>query len=253
VGSRATVEAIEASGGVASAFEADLADSDAPHNVVRHVEEQLGGVGLLVNNVADHGERVPFEAVERNTWDRILSTNVTAAAFLSQAAVSRMRLAGGGVIVNVLAVQDQLPVPTYVPYVTSKGALAALTRALAVELAPCGIRVCGVAPGLIASDSMLTVLAHVGQRQESVAGHTSDDDRVSGYMGLRGAPAANLLGRMGSPEDIAAAVAFLASSEAAYVTGATLTVDGGRLLSRRPDPLYGLGEAGETTTGSAGA
>ncbi len=214
----ATVDIVERNGGTALAVEADLALPELLESVADQTHRNLGGVGVLVNNVADHGERCAFAQVGRGAWDRILATNVTAAAFLAQVFTDDLA-AHGGVIVNLLAIQEDLPAPTYVPYVTSKGALSALTRALAVELAPKGIRVCGVAPGMIDTASTAGALA-------------------AASAGTVGAP--TLIGRMGLPAEVASAVAYLVSQEAAFVTGATIRVDGGRLISRRPDPLSGL-------------
>ena len=232
-----------ASGAAAIAVVADLSSPDAPQAVAGEVAERLGPVGLLVNNVADHGERVPFTEVARSRWDRILSTNVSAAAYLSLAVAPGMASAGGGVIINLLAIQEHLPAPTYVPYVTTKGAMAALTRALAVELAPMGIRVCGVAPGMVASDSTTAALSEAardvvrpepaGAAEAGVAAAP-----VPGGQGAGGVP--TLLGRMGLPQEVAAAVSFLASDQASYITGASIRVDGGRALSRQPDPLQTL-------------
>jgi len=224
------VRDIETAGGRAVALVADLSEVEAPKQVIDQIHMLVGPVKVLVNNVADHGERVGFGEVTRSTWDRILATNVAAAAFLAQAVAADMAAAGGGVIVNLLAIQEHLPAPTYVPYVTSKGALAALTRALAVELAPMSIRVCGVAPGMVSSDSTEAALAAAG----------GSADAGVGAQAQVAPPAPTLVGRMGSPDDIAGAVAFLASPEAAYITGASLRVDGGRILSRHPDPLATL-------------
>lgn len=226
-----TVREVTDRGGEAIGVVADLADPAAPAAVVEEVRRRLGPVWVLVNNVADHGRRCTFGEVDRATWDRILATNVSAAAFLVQAATADLA-ANGGVIVNLLAIQDQLPAPTYVPYVTTKGALAALNRALAVELAPQGIRVCGVEPGMIDSDSTAGALSTAG----------------SGTV-----EAPTLLGRLGSPAEVAAAVAFLVSSEASFITGSSVRVDGGRLISRRPDPLSALERmARSATTGAVG-
>ena len=258
---------ITAGGGAAVAFAADLSSSEAPDLVIDRVHERLGPVKVLVNNVADHGERVPFAEVPRARWDQILATNVSAAAYLVRGVAPDMAADGGGVVVNLLAIQEHLPAPTYVPYVTTKGAMAALTRALAVELAPLGIRVCGVAPGMVASDSTATALAEAaadvasratsGSQCDPVAGPDAageaglapgqpgglpNGDNAATGSGSLAVAVPTLLGRMGLPEEIAAAVSFLVSDQAAYITGASLRVDGGRALSRLPDPLAALAQ-----------
>lgn len=252
-GAEDAVRSIVAAGRAAACFCADLSLPEAPELVIAQVHERLGAVGLLVNNVADHGERVPLAEVSRARWDRILATNVSAAAFLVRAVVPDM-VTGGGVVVNLLAIQEHLPAPTYVPYVTTKGAMSALTRALAVELAPMGIRVCGVAPGMVGSDSTAAALAEAATpaHLRATAGDRSGVGTEPGGGGNTsggGATASpsrlavpTLLGRMGSPEEVAAAVSFLASDQAAYITGASIRVDGGRALSRQPDPLLALAQ-----------
>jgi NAD(P)-dependent dehydrogenase (short-subunit alcohol dehydrogenase family) len=147
----------------------------------------------------------------------VLDTNLAAAALLGRDAAADMVRRGAGAIVNVTSIQEHLPLATHVAYVASKGGISALTRAMAAELSPLGIRVNAVAPGVVDTPGMR--------------------DQPALRNGDGAATPATLLRRAGTPEEVADAIAFLASPAAAYITGTVLRVDGGRALSRFPDPL----------------
>jgi 3-oxoacyl-[acyl-carrier protein] reductase len=215
----AAAEKLRAEGAEVDILAADLARKDERDRLVPFALERWQRLDILVNNAAFHGARRTFLNASEEEFERIFAVNVTAAAALCQAAAKAMQARGAGAIVNIGSIQAGLPVATYAAYVASKGAIEALTRALAVELAPAGIRVNAVLPGVIATENFKQALAE-------------------GVDAKRRAPmTAALLGRQGEAAEVAAAVAFLASSEASFITGASLPVDGGRSISRKADPF----------------
>jgi NAD(P)-dependent dehydrogenase (short-subunit alcohol dehydrogenase family) len=207
--------AIHADGRHAIAVTADVSRRGDRERLVAAVRRDLGEIDVLVNNAASHGSRRPFGEVELEEWDAVIATNLTAAAFLTRAVAPAMVARGGGSVVNIAAIQAELPLATYVSYVASKGGLISLTRALAVELSPHGIRVNAVAPGGIESGSTRAALAAAGPAPTQMS----------------------LLGRPGGAGDVAGVVSFLCSADASFMTGTVLTVDGGRSLQRPADPL----------------
>jgi NAD(P)-dependent dehydrogenase (short-subunit alcohol dehydrogenase family) len=176
---------------------ADLSDPTAPARVVRDVVQGLGRLDVLVNNAGISLSRPALELTAED-FDTVFAVDVKAPFLLSVAAHEPMRRAGGGSIVNVTSVHEHVPRPGLALYSAAKAALGMLTRALAVELAP-EIRVNAVAPGAIATERNV------------------EADDLSPQIPV---------GRPGTPEEVAAVVSFLASDEAAYVSGASYLVDG---------------------------
>ena len=200
------VAALRAEGCSALALRADVASRAEVDAMVRRAEEVFGPVTLLVNNAGVAGQAL-FQDVTDELWERYFAVNLNGARHTIQAVLPHMLHEKAGCIVNVSSIWGQHGASCEVTYSCTKHALIGLTRSLAMELAPSGIRVNCVAPGVIDTDMV----------------------RVLGNETLRDLAAQTPLGRLGTPEDIAAAVAFLASDEASFITGQVLTADGGFL------------------------
>jgi 3-oxoacyl-[acyl-carrier protein] reductase len=203
----AVVQAIRAIGRAAIAVQADVADSGAVAELVGQTEAQLGPVSLLVNN-AGISQQGLFQDTGDEDWDRILAVNVTGVRNVTQAVLPHMISEKSGCIVNISSMWGLRGASCEVAYACTKAAVIGLTRSLALELAPSHIRVNCVAPGCIETD-MMRVLS-----QETRA------------MLVEETP----LGRLGTPEDVAHAVAFFASDKASFLTGQVLTADGGFIV-----------------------
>jgi len=222
-----TAARISGGGGQALAVGADVSSPKDREALHERVLDHFGPARVLVNNAAYHGPRLGLLELDPAEWDKVISTNLSAAALLVRLFAPDMIAAGGGAVVNITAIQANLPLPTYSAYVASKGGLLSLTKALAVELSPRGVRVNAVSPGAISTPSSDQSLAAAG---------------AGGTQALAAGEAPTLLGRLGSPEEVANAVSWLVSPEASFVTGAELVVDGGRRLSRAADPWMGLAD-----------
>ena len=209
--SREAAEALAAQlrgqGREAIAVQADVANSGAVNAMVRQVEAELGPVTLLVNNagISWHGL---FQDMDDGEWDRTLAVNLTGARNTARAVLPRMISEKSGCIVNISSMWGLRGASCEVAYACSKAAIVGLTRSLALELAPSRIRVNCVAPGCIETD-MVRVLGE--ETREMLVEETP-------------------IGRLGTPEDIAHAVAFLASEKASFITGQILTADGGFIV-----------------------
>ena len=186
---------------------ADLSDRDAAEVLAGQAAEAMGGLDILVNNAGLTRDNL-FLRMSPEEWDRVLAVNLTAAFLLSKASLRGMMKARWGRIVNVTSVVGHTGNPGQGNYAAAKAGLTAMTKSLAAEVASRGITVNCVAPGFIAT----AMTDKLNDEQKA---------RILGQI-----PA----GRMGSPEDCATAVLYLASAEAAYVTGQTLHVNGGMAM-----------------------
>lgn len=207
---RSAVQAIRATGRRCEVFEADVADVGAARTMVDAASAALGPLDVLVNN-AGLQRRAGFLDVTEQDYDEVLAVNLKGPFFLTQAFAAALQRAGrpGGRVINISSVHEDLPFPGFAPYCASKGGLKMFMRDAAIELAPLGITVNNVAPGAIRTPINSKLLNDPAQLQALTA-------QIP-------------LSRLGQPADVAGAVVFLASDDAAYVTGTTTVVDGGLL------------------------
>jgi gluconate 5-dehydrogenase len=206
----ARADELRAAGLQAEAIGYDVGNAKACHQVVPAVLDRLGRLDILVNNagiihrspLAEHGEA---------EWRRVIEVNLNACFLLAQAAAAPMREKGWGRIINIASIQSVSSRPTIPAYVSSKHAIAGLTKALATELGPDGITVNAIGPGYFATEINTPLMA----------------DRTFDSMVRSRTP----VGRWGQPEELGGAVVFLASEAAGYVNGHLLIVDGGMTTS----------------------
>jgi NAD(P)-dependent dehydrogenase (short-subunit alcohol dehydrogenase family) len=207
---REVVSAIEQEGGRAIAVQADVSNESDVMRLFETVDLQLGRVTALVNNAATLERQMRVDAMDATRLQRIFATNVIGAFLCAREAVRRMSVrhgGSGGCIINISSGAARSGAPgEYVDYAASKGALDTFTIGLAKEVAEEGVRVNGVRPGFIYTDL------------HAKGGEPGRVERVKGRVPMR---------RGGRPEEVAAAVLWLLSSEASYVTGAIVDVSGG--------------------------
>jgi glucose 1-dehydrogenase len=206
-GADATLKMVQQAGAKGIVVQADVSNVDAVRRLVDEAWKFFGGADTLVNN-AGMEKNTKFWETSEQDFDRVLGVNLKGPFFLTQAFVQRLLDAKKpGRVINISSVHEDIAFPGFATYCTSKGGLRMLMRDLAVELGPLGITVNNVAPGAIATPINKSLL----------------EDKPKLDALLKNIP----LGRLGTVDDVAGLVAFLASDAAAYVTGSTFVVDGG--------------------------
>jgi len=208
-GADETVSAIQAEGVKSAAIQGDIGKVEDGRNLVTQAVTQMGKLDILVNN-AGLERRADFWDVTEQDFDLVLNVNLKGVFFITQSFVRHLKdTKRGGKVINISSVHEELPFPHFASYCASKGGLKMLTRNLSIELAPLGITINNIAPGAIETPINKALL--------------NDPKKLNELLG-------NIpLRRLGKPEDVAGLAAFLASSDADYVTGTTFFVDGGLL------------------------
>jgi 2-hydroxycyclohexanecarboxyl-CoA dehydrogenase len=211
-GCQKVVDEIAAAGGQAIALQASIADRAQVSAAVARLREAFGPVTIVVNN-AGITDTTPFKEITDEQWDRILQINLKGTFIVTQVCLPDMEAAKWGRIVNISSSSAQTGAIGMAPYSASKGAMITLTRTLAQELGPLGITVNNIPPGTV----MNTVMSEANRAKFPMS-----MDALVNSIPVR---------HTGEPEDIANACAFLVSEASGYVTGQTIGVNGGRVVS----------------------
>ena len=207
---QAVVSEIAATGGTAVAAPADVSDPAQVARLFADVDRTWGGLDILVNNAGIDGTRAPGWDQRIEDWRRVLDINLTGAYLCAREALRRMVPQHRGVVLNLTSVHERIPWTGYSAYTASKAGLSMLTKTLAQEAAPSGVRVLALAPGAIQTPINRDVWSDPAQLQDLLT-----------KIPLR---------RLGTVDDVARMVVVLVSDAAGYVTGTTLFVDGGMTL-----------------------
>jgi gluconate 5-dehydrogenase len=204
----AAVADLTGSGLDARAAAFDVTDAEAVEAAVARIEEEVGAIDILVNN-AGMQARTPLQDFPLETWDTLLSTNLTSAFLVSRAVAGRMIGRERGKIINICSLQSEVSRPGIAPYAATKGALKMLTKGMCADWAPHGINVNAIGPGYFVTDLTRPL---------------REDAEFDGWLRKR-TPA----GRWGEPEELVGTAVYLASSASDFVNGQVVYVDGGML------------------------
>jgi NAD(P)-dependent dehydrogenase (short-subunit alcohol dehydrogenase family) len=188
----------------------DVSNLAAIPGLVEKIVKQFGRIDILVNNAGINMKK-EFTEVTDEDFQKIITTNLCSVFAISREVVKEMLLKGSGSIIHISSMAAQYGLPKVIAYSASKTAIDGMTRAMAVELSPKGIRVNAIAPGFIETDMTARALNSDPERKQKVFGRTP-------------------MGYMGKPDDIGEAALFLASDAAKYITGVVLPVDGGNSI-----------------------
>jgi len=202
-----TVEELKMLGGEAIAVKVDVANPDDVNAMVSKTLERFGRIDILFNNAGISIQKSLLEMTLED-WRRVIDVNLTGVFLCSQAVARVMIQQRRGVIINMASSLGFVAIPRRAAYCASKAGVIGLTRELAVELAPYGIRVVAVAPGWIATQRVLNLAKRGIVNEEAIKMMTP-------------------MGRLGTPEEVAKVVVFLASDDASFITGDTILIDGG--------------------------
>jgi NAD(P)-dependent dehydrogenase (short-subunit alcohol dehydrogenase family) len=210
---KSTVDAIRDAGGDAAFVKADVSDAAAAEAMVRFTLDTFGGLHVLYNNA---GILPPDDAgtldTPESTWERVMAVNLKGVWLGCKHALPHLRAAGGGSIVNLASMHAFRTMPGSFPYAAAKGGVVSLTKSLAIDAGPARVRVNAICPGTI--ETRLTT--------DWIAAQPDPAAAKKRFL------AAIPLGRLGTPEDVAALALFLASDESSFLSGAALPLDGGR-------------------------
>ncbi len=206
-----TAEAITAVGRKAIVIPADVTSQDAVAAAAARAIDEFGHVDILVNNAGGSNFMVPFRDLRLTGWDKLIQLNLSSAVYVIQAFAGHLLDRGSGSVINVASVAGVASAPLMSPYGAAKAALISLTKSLAVEWGPGGVRVNALCPGWTATDLNRTLW----------------EDPAVGPAMIANVP----LGRWGNPAEMAGAAIFLASDASSFMTGQTLVVDGGQTVT----------------------